>query len=85
MTLHETGNDFICRSAKELQAAAQGLVQARKRMMQPPAGGGADPVLAGGFIVKDIDRQDTAGFGGPDQGGIVVEAQVLAEPDDGDA
>ena len=61
----------------------QAALQARQRVMQPPARRAAEPPGAGRLVVEDVDRNHLAAGGhGLAQRRIVGEAQVVAEPDE---
>jgi hypothetical protein len=76
--------DGIALQQQQFQAAgAQRGLQGGERVVQPPALGAAMGMGAGGGIVQDIDRQDRAGGGGGVQGGVVGQAEILPEPQDG--
>ena len=62
---------------------AQGLVERSERVMQPPARGAPGGPRAFAGVVENVDGQHGATpLKGRVQGGIILQAQVLAEPED---
>jgi hypothetical protein len=63
---------------------AQRFIQRREAMMQPPSAGAAHGPIAAADRLVDVDGNDPLGGGqGGAQGGMVGQAQVAAEPEEG--
>ena len=52
-----------------------------ERMGEPPAAGPPEPARADGRLVVDVDEKRRFFRGGPD-GGLIVEPQIAAQPDE---
>ena len=70
-------------AAQDQLAAALGnaAAQTHEAVMKPPALRRAHAPVAGRFIIQHDQRHDWAAFGSGNQGGVIGEAQIVAEPD----
>ena len=81
----EPGEDRLRRPAQDVEPAPGRLDIARKRgerSREPPARSPAEPPQAFAVLVMNIDDQRRRAAGGG-QRRMVVEAEIVAEPDDG--
>ena len=83
----EVPDDARGRPAAQQQARARGLQpggEVRQRMVQPPFRGAAEGPHAGGGLVEDIDHgQRLSQRRRFAQGRVVVQPEIVAEPDKG--
>ncbi|BBE34295.1 hypothetical protein SmB9_19530 [Sphingosinicella microcystinivorans] len=81
----EIGKHVRRHPAPQDEARTEGAeigIQTCEAVVQPPALGTADAAVAGRFIVEDVYRNHPALARRGGKGGLVGEAEILAEPND---